>query len=132
LCHVNDDVHSGSFGTDCGSCHGQLAWLPSSFTHVDTGYVLEGIHRTLECRECHGAGNYFIGKKCYSCHLRDYREAEWHRGLEVAAQAGSPKVFIGDWARSGGKYDTIDCGECHNQFTFLKATYGTSAKERKK
>jgi hypothetical protein len=94
--------------------------------------VLEGVHRNLDCRSCHNAGNYFIGKRCYSCHLRDYRGAAWHQGLEIAGQAGQPKVSIGDWQGSAGQYKTYDCGECHNQFSFSLATYGTPAQKRPK
>lgn len=131
-CHGQDDIHAGSFGKDCGRCHEQLGWRPVSFSHLETGFVLEGVHRNLDCRSCHNAGNYFIGKRCYSCHLRDYRGAAWHQGLEIAGQAGQPKVSIGDWQGSAGQYKTYDCGECHNQFSFSLATYGTPAQKRPK
>ena len=120
VCHVQDDLHAGSFGNDCGSCHGQLGWLPSSFTHMTTGYVLEGLHRTLDCRSCHQAGNYFISDRCYGCHLRDYREAQYH-AAEALGQKGTGKVFIGGY-QVDGAYATFDCGECHNQFTFSRST----------
>ncbi len=120
VCHVQDDLHAGSFGNDCGRCHEQLGWLPTTFTHMATGYVLEGIHRMLDCRECHQAGNYFISDRCYGCHLRDYRAAEFHR-FEIDSQKITGKVAIGGY-QVDGKYQTFDCGECHNQFTFFRSS----------
>lgn len=118
-CHVQDDVHAGAFGKDCGRCHEQLGWRPVSFSHMETGYVLEGVHRVLDCRECHNAGNYQIGSKCWSCHLGDYRGAGYHQGDALVAV--DKKVSISPVTGKG----SLDCGECHNQFSFFTSTYGT-------
>ncbi|MBI2374621.1 MAG: hypothetical protein HYV07_11555 [Deltaproteobacteria bacterium] len=131
-CHVQDDAHAGSFGGDCGQCHEQSGWLPTSFSHMTTGFVLEGIHRTLDCRDCHGAGTYFLGRRCYHCHLRDLKTAPWHLEAEIFAQLGTGnanQVYVGDWQNAK---KTIDCGECHNQFLFTKATFRNPASERRK
>lgn len=116
LCHVQDDIHAGSFGNQCGKCHEQIGWLPSTFTHMDTNYVLQGVHRTLDCRACHQAGNYFIGNKCYNCHLADYRGSTFH-GATLVPAPGTNKIPI--TGNAAGITATIDCGRCHNQFTFL-------------
>jgi hypothetical protein len=116
FCHVQDDIHAGSFGTQCGKCHEQIGWLPSTFTHMDTSYVLQGVHRTLDCRSCHRAGNYFIGNKCYSCHLQDYRASSYHLGGFYALPSG--KVAING---TTGLAKTLDCSLCHNQFSFFGA-----------
>lgn len=120
-CHLQDDVHAGSFGADCGRCHEQSYWIPTTFTHIDTGYVLEGIHRMLECRQCHQAGNYFIKDNCYNCHLADYRNATWHQDFDGNLNQGNDQFII-----HGGlqvQERSLDCGECHNQFTFFIGTY---------
>lgn len=114
-CHVQDDVHAGSLGHDCGRCHEQLGWIPTTFTHVDVGFVLQGVHRMLDCRQCHQAGNYFIPSNCYNCHLKDYRNADWHKTLDVIQNRGSDKFWITGGAGPGASYD---CDRCHNQFTF--------------
>ena len=129
-CHVQDDVHGGSFGHQCGDCHEQLGWVPSSFSHMTTGYVLEGVHRTLDCRTCHQIGSYFIGDRCYSCHLREYREADWHQRFEINAQRDQPKTYVGDWMGTAGNFRTLDCDECHNQFSFSQGTYRRPPSER--
>ncbi|MCK6544896.1 hypothetical protein L6R52_03450 [Myxococcota bacterium] len=123
-CHLRDDVHAGSLGPDCGKCHEQNVWVPTTFTHLDTGFPLEGVHRMLECRECHQAGNYFVGKKCYNCHLADWRNSYWHN--EVSNELKNP----GNIRITGGAgLVTLDCGRCHNQFTFNSGTFAVPQPE---
>lgn len=120
-CHLQDDVHAGSLGSDCGRCHQQSFWLPSSFTHTEVGFVLQGVHRMLDCRSCHQGGNYFIGSQCMNCHLADYRSSSWH---QIDGLFNDPAS--GRWVIDGGSGQrrSFDCGRCHNQFTFFGA-YGT-------
>ncbi len=99
-CH--DDVHEGSFGNNCSSCHVTQEWLEisgldeSAFDHSTTGFDLVGSHRTLECNSCHGkparndeeislafiwsTRNYTYPEvrvdNCGSCHV-DYHEGEF-------------------------------------------------------
>lgn len=124
-CHRMDDVHAGSFGSDCGRCHEQSFWLPSSFTHVEVGFVLEGVHRMLDCRSCHQAGNYFIGRDCTSCHLADYRRSTWHQRDAVLNRnlGDGSRFYVNGGYTDGQGLDSYDCGACHNQFTFFGA-YG--------
>lgn len=110
-CHVQDDFHAGSLGSDCGRCHEQSYWLPSTFSHTDVGFILQGVHRTLDCRSCHQAGNFFIGNQCMTCHLNDYRNAGFHQAVDARQQGNVIRV-------GGGSYD---CGRCHTQFTFSGA-----------
>ena len=128
-CHVQDDVHASSLGADCGRCHAQQDWLPSTFTHTDVGFVLQGIHRMLDCRSCHQAGNYFIGSDCYSCHLSDYRRSiqggGWHGTFDVSLNADDPNVPADRFFIFGSAANkditglvSTDCGECHNQFAW--------------
>ena len=116
-CHVQDDVHAGSIGSDCGRCHEQSYWLPSTFSHVEVGFILEGVHRTLDCRSCHQQGNYFIGDDCVTCHLQDYRNAIFHAGVpNQGLNANSDVIYI------QGLNDGTDCGSCHTQFSFVPAS----------
>ncbi|MEL6844201.1 MAG: cytochrome c family protein, partial [Bacteroidota bacterium] len=54
-CH--DDVHEGRFGDDCVQCHTEESFLViknlDQFDHGLTDYALEGLHREVDCRECH-------------------------------------------------------------------------------
>ncbi|MEL7371091.1 MAG: hypothetical protein AAFN74_19375, partial [Myxococcota bacterium] len=95
---------------------------------TDVGYVLQGVHRTLDCRSCHQAGNYFIDSQCSSCHLSDYRRAmgpdRWHRfDLNNQANPNGPFFIIGSSGNRDGDGNLInnvstDCGRCHNQFAW--------------
>lgn len=134
-CHQQDDVHSGSFGSECGQCHEQNAWLPTTFTHMATSYSLRGVHRTLDCRSCHQSGNYFIPNRCYNCHLSDYRKSEHHQN-EILSQVESPdsggKIRIGGYQDPDtGNYLTLDCDQCHNEFTFMTGTFKSPEQFRK-
>jgi hypothetical protein len=136
-CHGQDDIHAGSFGSECGSCHMQDGWIPTTFTHMDTGFVLEGLHRTLECRQCHLAGNYFIGKnpQCYNCHLSDYLASAWHKGQDLLLNSdprvGLPDKYVitGLGGAAGAvalmNQKSFDCDGCHTQFTFAGAVTNT-------
>ena len=55
VCHQGDldQVTSpphDSFPSTCGTCHGQDAWSPASFTHA---WPLTGAHETTACASCH-------------------------------------------------------------------------------
>ena len=124
-CHVQDDIHAGSLGFDCARCHEQNYWLPSSFNHSTVGFVLEGVHRMLDCRSCHQAGNYFIGRQCLNCHLRDYRVSIWHtgdRGVDDLFGQADRHTINGLFVDPNTNIaQSFDCGRCHNQFTFFGA-----------
>ncbi|MEO1230494.1 MAG: hypothetical protein AAFZ18_16460 [Myxococcota bacterium] len=124
-CHLGDDIHAGSLGADCGRCHEQEYWLPSRFTHTSVGYVLGGVHRMLDCRSCHQAGNYFIGNQCLNCHLDDYRGSTWHQiDVTLNGNLGDGQRFTINGGYAGADGNTLrsyDCGRCHNQFTFFGA-----------
>lgn len=51
-CH--DDIHRGSLGPECQSCHGVDAWRPATtFDHGKTSYPLTGKHVPVKCEKCH-------------------------------------------------------------------------------
>ncbi len=79
-CHK--DPHEGKFArwssSGCGSCHLTAAWASVRFAHEQTGYALDGKHRTVSCAGCHrvrGTGKGMDGwqfsgrpKVCSGCH----------------------------------------------------------------
>ena len=70
-CHLADDVHQGSNGSDCSACHNSQLWSESSFDHeADTEFSLKGAHKDLNCQACHaGVGPELkLDTKCFSCH----------------------------------------------------------------
>ncbi len=96
-CHDKDDVHGGSMGTQCASCHNPANWQATSFDHgVHTGFVLTGAHEAVSCNACHGGTlnlNVSSESQCRQCHDRD----DPHDG-----SFGS------------------DCAQCHMTETFFK------------
>ncbi|HEX6133480.1 MAG TPA: hypothetical protein VFZ24_05940 [Longimicrobiales bacterium] len=78
-CHV--DVHGGSLGTSCTSCHDTKSFAASGRrdAHAGTSFPLTGRHRQVECEACHGTGSADrftpLPTECFSCHADDYRAA---------------------------------------------------------
>ncbi|MEZ4845744.1 MAG: hypothetical protein R2877_01870 [Bdellovibrionota bacterium] len=96
-CHK--DPHMGSLSQECSNCHGQIAWLPSSFRHNQTGFELSGAHRFLSCDRCH-ANRIFGGlpNECMFCHLKDFNAS-------LPQHVGAP----------------MTCNTCHYTFGFRPA-----------
>ncbi len=68
-CHEKNDIHMGKMGPECGDCHQQTAWLPTSFKHNTTAFRLSGAHRYVECSSCHVNQVYQgLPTDCYFCH----------------------------------------------------------------
>jgi len=103
-CHRQDDPHGGAL-RECQYCHRVQGWQPSSFTHVTTGFPLQGVHRTLDCRQCHGTNQYSgMSSECVSCHLQDFmnpRGRVFHSGLVEP-----------------------NCLPCHNQVSWVRGPRG--------
>jgi hypothetical protein len=115
-CHwsrKNDDPYRLQLGLNCGECHTPLDWkiiIPGSWDHQrDAGFLLEGIHKTLDCFLCHK--NYILSRQpndCFSCHLEDYREAD------------EPNHVAGNFPH--------DCKACHKtMLSWEGATFDHSA-----
>jgi hypothetical protein len=108
-CHR--DVHTGEFGSHCGSCHDARDWT-SRFgpeAHRRTGFPLTGRHAAIPCEECHlnQRDRRFTRatRDCIDCHAADY-----------ARTAGTPL----DHSRAG--FGT-DCKSCHFPTRFKGARF---------
>jgi hypothetical protein len=72
-CHP-DDRHRGRFGTDCASCHDEIAWSRTArFDHARTGFALDHAHAPLGCPACHGRDGLRLAgvpapTACQTCH----------------------------------------------------------------
>ncbi len=97
VCHRQDDVHNGSL-PQCGECHKEQFWENADFKHSRTSFPLRGVHRTMDCFECHRGGVYRgLPNECINCHQSD--------ALSVANPPHIMPVYQ-------------DCAKCHNQFSF--------------
>lgn len=72
-CHRANDVHHGSNGEDCASCHSPGGWDEVKFDHGDTDFPLLGRHDSIPCRACHSPGQARDNTPtaCNSCHQGD-------------------------------------------------------------
>jgi hypothetical protein len=106
----------------CQSCHTTDSWsmMPdASFKHEQTGFVLEGQHKSLECVRCH-TGLKFVGasERCASCHT-DIHKAELGSNCARCHTVQSWK--IPDMLQRHqstrfplvGKHVTLNCQDCH-------------------
>ena len=107
-CHVDyheDEFREQTGGMVCSSCHGEEAWLPTSFgpdRHAsDTDFRLEARHILASCGDCHTSRGDRLsfgidGTQCVSCHEPDDPHA--------------------------GQFPGADCSPCHTVSGFATAT----------
>jgi hypothetical protein len=137
--------HASLLGRQCSECHKEhrgrgfdLVRLDTrSFGHRQTGFSLEGKHRTLECRKCHSsayiratdvkrnprllnAGTYLgLSAECLACH-------DDQHGGQLASQCEQchsedgwkpASRFVHDRAkfRLAGKHLHLACERCHEE-----------------
>lgn len=119
-CHRLNDVHAGSLGRECKTCHTTVAWKSIIFNHDGTGFALKGKHNRISCDQCHAGRD--SGSKpektCYGCHRDDdehsgrfgkecqtcHRESDWKRTIF------NHKVT--DFTLKG-KHSRLGCDRCH-------------------
>ncbi len=132
-----DDRYQLRLGTHCDDCHTPYSWKnvsPNKWNHAAAiGYPLEGMHRTLDCADCHGDHGFdSLNVACFDCHAEEYRETQEpdHRTAGFPTQCQlchfnqnvwSGAVFSHDRFRLRGVHKTISCSDCHSsgQYTGL-------------
>jgi len=120
-CHKADDVHHGSMGTQCGSCHVEAGWREKvRFDHDMTRFPLVGLHANVGCEECHTTRAYRnTARDCFSCHKAD----DVHKGNlgKACATCHNPngwKFWQFDHGKAThfaleGAHAKITCESCH-------------------
>jgi len=125
----HDDPYQLRLGTQCGDCHTPQAWgtlIAGAWDHeAVTGFRLEGSHRSLDCRQCHGDRGFGgTTTECSQCHSKDFERAKEpdHVAAGFPAQCEichfSPRTWEGaefdhDSFPLRGKHRTADCAQCH-------------------
>lgn len=98
-CHAAKDVHRGTDGPRCGTCHTTGNWRQVAFDHDRIAdFPLRGGHSATACVACHAHGNMKppapLG--CVGCHRKD----DVHKGS-----------------------DGSDCAHCHTDSTWKVASF---------
>ena len=138
-------LHGQKDYQECQKCHVEhlgrdvslIYWKggEKAFDHNLTGFMLEGKHASLNCRDCHLAkfmrglsvgsderidpGRTFMGlhSECTSCHVDEHRGQEGDNCLKCHNQVAWKPVVGFDHARTEfaltGKHQTVDCVKCH-------------------
>jgi hypothetical protein len=125
-CHQTEDIHRGSYGTSCQSCHDEADWRHILFDHASTGFMLKGAHAKIACQACH-TGDLFKDKApttCIGCHAKDdvhkgglgskcdqcHGEVSWRNAIR----------FDHDHTRFPlvGRHQTLSCDKCHASSQF--------------
>jgi hypothetical protein len=121
-CHAPDDVHRGSRGPDCASCHGTAGWQTTRFDHArETGFALGGAHAPLDCKSCHTTASQKdpLPRDCAGCHRKaDPHASRFGEACEKCHGTAAWKPATFDHVRDGryellGRHAKLDCHACH-------------------
>jgi len=140
VCHWarrQDDRYELRLGIHCAECHVPLAWkqvAPDKWNHeMAAGYPLEGVHRTLDCVECHGDKWFMkVNVDCFGCHESAYRETRDpdHTAADFSTECHLCHFNNTSWAGAHfshdayllkGQHKFAGCSDCHrnNQYRGL-------------
>ena len=120
-CHKADDVHHGSMGERCATCHNETGWKDKvRFDHDMTRFPLVGLHANVACEECHPNRAYRNTlRECYSCHKADDNH-KGHLGKDcsICHNPNGWKFWQFDHGKAThfaleGKHAKIACKLCH-------------------
>jgi hypothetical protein len=127
-CHP-DELHKGTLGKDCLSCHTGGKWEARLFDHdTKTKWPLVGNHRDVLCEGCHPrrdfANNRGKSTTCYNCHSKDDAHAgQLGRRCENCHSPDGKVSFDhnnpddSDWPLEG-KHGKVKCNDCHKSIHF--------------
>lgn len=138
-CHKLDDVHNGTRGVECDSCHSTKNWDADKFDHLqETGFALEGNHAELACANCHLAdmkienppitcngchstNDPHLGRNgddCAGCHSQQNWKVNFdHKRETDFALLGSHADLTCIQCHKGALTDPVptNCADCHQQ-----------------
>lgn len=124
-----DDRHQLRLGLHCGDCHTPFSWKnvgSDKWNHLDAvGYSLEGMHKTLDCVDCHGEDGFLRSViDCFDCHEEEFSKAKNpdHRAAGFPTQCQlchqnntrwEGAVFSHSSFDRWGKHKLAECADCH-------------------
>ncbi|WP_317931823.1 cytochrome c3 family protein [Halioxenophilus sp. WMMB6] len=120
-CHRSNDIHLGSNGSDCASCHNEQGWDQLQFNHDDTDFPLRGGHQSLSCGACHTGA---IPQKetptdCFSCHKTDdIHQGQFGQQCQQCHRVANWSGVVFDHNLAAhfpltGRHEALTCNQCH-------------------
>ena len=113
----------GNIKIPCASCHSTDSWkmrADATFDHAQTGFVLDGQHKTVACASCHKDLRFSATtNRCSSCHT-DVHKSEL--GPNCIRCHSTKSWKISDMIQKHqstrfplfGKHATLECQDCHS------------------
>ncbi len=99
-CHEKHDIHKGTLGKKCESCHTEKNWKDLKFKHDSTKYQLLGKHMKVTCEKCHSQK----GNKKGIYKVEDYSTCNASGCHDTKARGGLVH---------GNKFKDQKCADCH-------------------
>ena len=126
-CH--QDVHHGTLGTRCASCHLPTGWKDPSRAFHKASFPLEGKHLDVACASCHIKGVMKgTPRTCFDCHWIRHRDDRYQTRLGSQCEdchrpTAWNQVNWDHFARTGfalnGAHLGLACESCHKDQIFL-------------
>ena len=137
--------HATIGSKQCVECHKEhhgknfeiIHFDKEKFNHAEVGYILEGKHAAIECRQCHEKSKITAGdirafpdgrkaktylglsKECLSCHKDEHRGQFQVQCLtcHTFTKWKSAEKFLHDNARFklAGAHVKVECSQCHKK-----------------
>lgn len=128
-CHESDDVHLGSMGSDCSTCHAESSWSKRvGFDHDLTDFPLLALHQLASCEDCHVTHQFGSTKsQCVACHARgDPHGRRLGSDCQRCHNPNGWRYWFFEHARETGfaltgAHEGLQCEGCH-----VKPTSGAS------
>lgn len=120
---VNPNHAAAGLPTTCQDCHTTTAFIPSTFDHGTTGFVLQGVHAQIQCSDCHQGVVTGLSPNCLPCHQSEYNSAPDHvaQGYPTNCElchsfnAWTPASFDHNNTNFPltGAHLSVQCSDCH-------------------
>ena len=119
-CHAWSDPHEKSLGRSCENCHNSNGWNDTVFSHDVTDFALIGLHRQLDCKQCHLTAKYEeTPSACYDCHKRkDVHKGAMKKDCGLCHNPNDWSMWLFDHDRQTryalkGAHRELHCELCH-------------------
>ena len=118
-CHAAKDVHNGSMGSVCETCHKPTAWMDVKVNHNAFAFKLTGAHAGVACSQCHkDSSPRNTPTACAACHNKPASHDSHFGGVCSSChttKAWRPAAFnhAATSYKLTGAHLSVTCLKCH-------------------